>query len=78
MRTKERKFDVELTELSPKSWKVNVIAKKKTRTIAEITLLDDKHYEVVAVDDRNAPTLTVSSLGKALNSAVMQFNLHLH
>ncbi|UQS83836.1 DUF2969 family protein [Bombilactobacillus thymidiniphilus] len=78
MKTKERKFNIDLLEKDSNSWQLVVNLKYQEQVIANIKQLDTKHFEVVLVDDVNATKNTVSSLEEAVNSALMTFNLHLH
>lgn len=78
MKTKERKFDVALNEVSPTSWQVVIYKHHHSQTVARIEQRDDQHFEVHAISDHNAAKVTVNSLEQALNSALMQYNLHLH
>lgn len=78
MSKKERNFDVELQERSNSSWSVIVSLKKKSQTVAHITKLDKKHYEVEQLSNGFTSKVVTESMEEALNSALMQFNLHLH
>ncbi|AXX64675.1 hypothetical protein DS831_07495 [Bombilactobacillus bombi] len=78
MSKKERSFNVELQEISDINWSVIVSSKKRSQTVAHISKLDEHHYEVEQVSTSVAPKVVVNSLDEALNSALMQFNLHLH
>lgn len=78
MRTKERKFNVNLVEAGANSWKVTLAKGHQDQTIARINQSDPKHFEVVLIDDSNSTKLVASDLNEALNIALMQFNLHLH
>lgn len=78
MRTKERNFQVELKEISDTEWYVIVSRKKNSKKVAHIYKRDDQHFDVDPIFDENLPKMTAVSLEKALNSALMQFNLHLH
>ncbi|UQS82681.1 DUF2969 domain-containing protein [Bombilactobacillus folatiphilus] len=78
MRTKERKFNVNLLEISATSWKVVIDKKNHEQTIARIEQVDQKHFEVNLIDDTNATKLVATNLNEAVNSALMQYNLHLN
>ncbi|MBA1435116.1 DUF2969 family protein [Bombilactobacillus bombi] len=78
MSKKERNFNVELQEVSDINWNVVVVVRKHPQIVAHITKLDDNHYEVNQVSDNVAPKVVVNNIEQALNSALMQFNLHLH
>lgn len=78
MSKKERNFEVELQEKSSSSWSVIVSFKKKSQTVAHITKLDQQNYEVEQLSNSVTSKVVTSSLEEALNSALIQFNLHLH
>lgn len=78
MSKKERNFEVELQEKSSSSWSVIVSFKKKSQMVAHITKLDQQHYEVEQLSNSMTSKVVTASLEEALNSALMQFNLHLH
>ena len=78
MSKKERNFEVELQEKSSSSWSVIVSFKKKSQMVAHITKLDQQHYEVEQLSNSVTSKVVTASLEEALNSALMQFNLHLH
>lgn len=54
------------------------LLKKKSQTVAHITKLDQQHYEVEQLSNSMTSKVVTASLEEALNSALMQFNLHLH